>query len=140
MHQLLCTRMMISKHLKGRLGPVLVTETFLHQRRSVEPRVGNGNVFGSTKHLKGRLGPVLVTVTFLHQKEVSWISLLVTETFLHQRRSVETRVGNGNVFGSKEVSWTLLLVTVTFLHQKEVSWISLSVTSRFRTKRPDDPV
>ena len=60
-------------------------------------------------------------------------------------------VGNGNVFGSKVVSWTSLLVTVTFLDQrwsvgppvgngnvfgsKVVSWTSLLVTVTFLDQR-----
>ena len=36
--------------------------------------------------------------------------MLVTVTFLDQWRSVGSRVGNGNVFGSIEVSWAPLLV------------------------------
>ena len=36
----------------------------------------------------------------------------------HLKGRFGLRVGNGNVFGPKEVSWTPLLVTVTFLDQR----------------------
>ena len=44
-------------------------------------------------------------------------------------------VGNGNVFGSKVVSWTPVLVTVTFLDQKVVRWTSLLLTVTFLDQR-----